>query len=132
MDNAKKVYDIVNEAGVYYLATVEGDQPRVRVYGACLYFDGKFYIMCMAGTGAPKQLAANPKAEICTMKGKILRMSCSFVEDSRPEVKQAMVDKMPHLKGALGEHGEGALMFYAKDATATVSTMTEVLETIKF
>ena len=132
MENAKKVYDIVNEAGVYYLATVEGDQPRVRVYGACLYFDGKFYIMCMAGTGAPKQLAVNPKAEICTMKGKILRMSCCFVEDNRPEVKQAMVDKMPHLKGALGEHGEGALMFYAKDATATVSTMTEVLETIKF
>ena len=86
----------------------------------------------MAGTGAPKQLAANPKAEICIMKGKILRMSCSFVEDNRPEVKQAMVDKMPNLKGALGEHGEGALMFYAKDATATVSTMTEVLETIKF
>lgn len=132
MDNAKKVYDIVNEAGVYYLATVEGDQPRVRVYGASLYFEDKFYIMCMAGTGAPKQLAANPKAEICTMKGKILRMSCSFVEDCRPEVKQAMVDKMPYLKSALGEHGEGALMFYAKDATATVSTMTEVLETIKF
>ncbi|MBR1765708.1 MAG: hypothetical protein IJ745_01540 [Bacteroidales bacterium] len=104
----------------------------MRVYGACLYFDEKFYIMCMAGTGAPKQLAANPKAEISAMKGKIVRMTCTFVEDCRPEVKQAMVDKMPSLKGVLGEHGEGAQMFYATEATAVVSTMTEVLETIKF
>lgn len=132
MESVKKFYDLINEAGVFYLATVDGDQPRVRVYGASLLYDGKFYIMAMAGTNAPKQLAANPKAEICTMKGKILRMSCTFVEDSRPEVKQAMVDKMPHLKGALGEHGEGALMFYAKDATATISTMTETLETLTF
>lgn len=132
MEPAKKFYDLINEAGVYYPATVEGDQPRVRVYGACLFFEGKFYIMCMAGTNAPKQLAANPQAELCTMKGKAVRMSCTFVQDDRAEVKQAMVDKMPTLKGALGEHGEGAVMFYAKEATATVSTPAEVLETITF
>jgi uncharacterized pyridoxamine 5'-phosphate oxidase family protein len=132
MEGIKKVYDFLEDAKTFYLATVEGDQPRVRPYGAMLYFEGKIYIMAFGKTNATRQIAANQKAEICAFKGKTLRIECKLVEDSRPEVGKALVEKMPVLKPALGENGENGVMYYLSDATATFFKMMELDETIKF
>lgn len=132
MEGIKKVYDFLEDAKTFYLATVEGDQPRVRPYGAMLYFEGRIYIMAFGKTNATRQIAANQKAEICAFKGKTLRIECKLVEDNRPEVGKALVEKMPVLKPALGENGENGVMYYLSDATATFFKMMELDETIKF
>ena len=132
MEGIQKVYEFLEKAGTFYLATVEGDQPRVRPYGAMLFFDEKIYIMAFGKTNATRQIAANQKAEICAFKGQTLRIECKLVEDNRPEVGKALVDKMPVLKPALGENGENGVMYYLKDAKADFFKMMELVETINF
>ncbi len=132
MEAIQKVYNFLEDAKTFYLATAEGDQPRVRPYGAMLFYEGKIYIMAFGKTNATRQIAANPKAEICAFKGKTLRIACTLVEDNRPEVGKALVDKMPMLKAALGENGENGVMYYLKDAKADFFKMMELEETVTF
>ncbi|MBQ6770110.1 MAG: pyridoxamine 5'-phosphate oxidase family protein [Bacteroidales bacterium] len=132
METVKKVYDFLEKAGTFYLATVEGDQPRVRPYGAMLFRDGKIYIMAFGQTNATRQIVANTKAELCAFKGQTLRIECRLVEDNRPDVQKALVEKMPSLKAALGENGENGVMYYLTNATATFFNLMEPVETIKF
>ncbi|MBR1621001.1 MAG: pyridoxamine 5'-phosphate oxidase family protein [Prevotella sp.] len=132
MDAVQKVFEFLENAKTFYLATVEGDQPRVRPYGAQLLYEGKIYIMAFGKTNATRQIAANNKAEICAFKGQTLRIECRLVEDNRPEVGKALVDKMPVLKPALGENGENGVMYYVSDATATFYKMLEPVESLTF
>lgn len=132
MDAVQKVFEFLENAKTFYLATVEGDQPRVRPYGAQLLYEGKIYIMAFGKTKATRQIAANNKAEICAFKGQTLRIECRLVEDNRPEVGKALVDKMPVLKPALGENGENGVMYYVSDATATFYKMLEPVESLTF
>jgi len=132
MESVNKVFEFLQNAGTFYLATVEGDQPRVRPYGAMLLCEGKIYIMAFGETNATHQIAANPKAEICAFKGQTLRIECKLVEDSRPEIQKALIEKMPVLKPALGENGENGVMYYLADATATFFKMMEPVETVTF
>ena len=132
MEAAKKVYDFLEKAGTFYLATVEGDQPRVRPYGAMLFFEEKIYIMAFGKTNVTRQIAANPKAEICAFKGLTLRIECTLVEDNRPEVGRALIAKMPVLKDALGENCENGVMYYLKDAKADFFKMMELAESVTF
>ncbi len=132
MDNAKRVYDFLEEAGTFYLATVEGDQPRVRPYGAQLFYEGSLYLMSFGETAATRQIAQNPKAELCAFKGQTLRVACVLIEDQRPVVKKALAEKMPSLKPLLGENGEKGVMYKVTDATATFFKLMEPVETINF
>ena len=130
MEDVQKVYDFINRAQHFYLATMDGDQPRVRVYGASLLYEGKLYFMAIKGSNAPDQLAKNPKFEICTFKNNVLRMTGKLVLDDRTEVKQALIKKIPPLGESIGE--EGMLMYYVTDATATFYNLRGVTEVIKF
>lgn len=132
MDEAKKVYEFLNDAKTYYLATVEGSQPRVRPYGSTLFSDGKIFIMAWDATNATRQLAQNPKAEICAYNGKTLRVECKLIEDKRQELKDAIVAKMPALKGMLGDNNEKAVMYQLTDVTATFYKLMEPIETLRF
>lgn len=132
MEAVKQIYDFMDKAGVYFLATVEGDQPRVRVYGATLYFENSLYIMAINHTNAIDQLKANPKAEIAAFKGKQLRLTCKLVEDKRQEVKDAMVAKMPSLKAMGGDNYENCIMLRVTDATATISDLAGHSDTCTF
>ena len=131
-EQINKVFEFLQSAGTFYLATVEGDQPRVRPYGAMMLFEDKIYIMAFGLTNATRQIAANPKAELCAFKGMTLRIECKLVEDNRPETQKALIEKMPVLKPALGENGENGVMYYLADATASFFKMMEPVETIKF
>ena len=132
MDAAKKIYDFLDDAKTYYLATVEGDQPRVRPYGSRLFHEGKIFIMAWDATNATRQLTENPKAEICAFKGLTLRIECKLVEDKRQELKDMLVEKMPALKGMLGENNGKAVMYQLADATATFYKIMELVETLTF
>lgn len=133
MKGIEKVYQFLEEAGTYYLATVEGDQPRVRPFGTILLSDGKLYIQTGKVKDVSKQIAANPKAEICAYKdGKWLRIACELVNDDSHDVKVAMLEKMPSLKGMYSADDDNMQMLYFKNAKATFSSFTEAPETVTF
>jgi uncharacterized pyridoxamine 5'-phosphate oxidase family protein len=129
----KKVCKFLKEAGTYYLATVEGDQPRVRPFGTAHIFEGKLYIQTGKKKAVSKQLKANPKAEICASKdGVWLRVAGELVEDDRVEAKKSMLDAYPELRGMYDENDDNTQVLYFKNATATFSSFTAPPEVIQF
>ena len=129
----EKVAQFLKDAGTYYLATVDCDQPRVRPFGTAHIFEGKLYIQTGKVKDVSKQIHANPKAEICTFKdGVWLRVSGELVEDTRVEAKQSMLDAYPQLKGMYSAEDENTEVFYFKNATAVFSSFTAAPEVINF
>lgn len=95
----ERVVQFLKEAETYYLATVEGDQPRVRPFGTAHIFEGKLYIQTGKVKDVSKQIHANPKVEICAYKnGEWLRVAGELVEDDRREARQSMLDAYPSLQ----------------------------------
>ena len=133
MDNITRVAAFLDEAQTYYLATVEGDQPRVRPFGTALVFDGKLYIQTGKVKAVSKQLAQNPKAEICAFKdGKWVRVSGELVNDDNKEVMAAMLEKMPQLKAMYSPDDGNMQVLYFKNSSAVFSSFTEAPETVAF
>ncbi len=127
----KEVHDFLKQAGTYYLATVEGNQPRVRPFGTVDIFEDKLYIQTGKKKDVAKQLKANPKAEICAFKdGVWLRVSGTLVEDDRREAKKHMLDNYPSLRAMYDEDDDNTLVLYFKDATAVFSSFTTPPRTI--
>ena len=124
MSGIEKVYQFLDDAKTYNLATVEGYQPRVSDVGTALLYDVK---------PVSHQIAANPKVEICAFKGgKWVRIAGELVNDDNREVKVAMLEKMPSLKGMYSADDDNMQMLYFKNAAATFSSFTEAPETIEF
>lgn len=133
MKNVERVCQFLDEAGTYYLATVEGDQPRVRPFGTALVYGDKLYIQTGKVKPVSKQLTANPKAELCAFKdGKWVRVAGELVNDDDRAVKVAMLEKMPSLKGMYSADDDNMQMLYFKNASAVFSSFTEAPETVEF
>ncbi len=130
----QEVYDFLKKCGTYYLATSEGDQPRVRPFGTVDMFEGKLYIQTGKVKDVSKQMVANPKIEICAMSadGKWIRLAATAVEDDRVEARQHMLDAYPSLQGMYKADDGNCQVLYMKDATATISSFTEPPKVIKF
>ena len=129
----ERVVKFLKEAETYYLATVDGDQPRVRPFGTVNVFEGKVYIQTGKVKDVSKQIHANPKVEICAFKnGEWLRVAGELVEDERIEAKKAMLDAYPSLQGMYSAEDANTEVFYFKNATATFSSFTKAPETVKF
>ena len=133
MEGIEKVYQFLDEAKTYYLATVEGDQPRCRPFGTALLYDGKLYIQTGKVKAVSKQIAANPKVEICAFNGgKWLRVAGELVNDDSRDVKVAMLEKMPMLKKMYSADDDNTQVLYFKNATATFCSFTEAPEVFTF
>ena len=131
-EKLEKVLKFLDDAETYYLATVEGDQPRVRPFGTALIYKDRLYIQTGKIKPVSKQLKANPKAEICAfMNGKWLRVSGELVEDDTREVKTLMLEKMPMLRHMYNEDDGNMQMLYFKNAKATFSSFTEAPESFE-
>ena len=129
----KRVYEFLKKAETYYLATVEGDQPRVRPFGTINEFEGKLYIQTGKIKPTSRQLLANPKAEICAFnEGKWLRIACELIEDDRIEAKKAMLDAYPNLRGMYDENDGNTQVFYMQNASATFSSFGGAPEIVEF
>lgn len=128
-----EVYEFLKEAQTYYLATVEGDQPRVRPFGTVDIFEDKLYIQTGKIKAVSKQIEANPKVEVCAYRdGKWLRVSGELVRDDRVEAKAHMLDNYPSLKGMYSADDDNTEVLYFKNATATFSSFTEAPRTVNF
>lgn len=129
----QEVYEYLKSAETFYLATAEGDQPRVRPFGAVVLFEGKLYILTGKAKEVSKQLHANPKAEICACKdGTWLRVSGELVPDERTEPQTFMLDSYPALRSMYSENDGNIEMLYLRDATAVFSSFTAPPRTVKF
>ena len=119
----QEVLDFLKKAGAYYLATVEGDQPRVRPFGTAHIFDGKLYIQTGKSKPCSKQMAANPKIEISAMvESTWIRITATAVNDDRVEAKQSMLDAYPQLKERYKADDANTQVLYLKDATAKIES----------
>ena len=128
-----KVYDFLKKAEIYYLATVEGDQPRVRPFGTVNIFEGKLYIQTGKVKPTSRQLTLNPKAEICAFcEGSWIRVSCELVEDDRVEAKKSMLDAYPNLRHMYDENDGNTQVFYMKNAVATFASFGKSPEIVEF
>lgn len=129
----EKVCEFLKNAGVYYLATVENDQPRVRPFGTANIFEGKLYIQTGKSKPVSQQLGINPKAEVCAFhNGTWVRISGELIEDDRVEAKKAMLDAYPNLRSMYDEKDSNTQVLYFRNATAVFSSFTAPSETIQF
>lgn len=129
----QEVYEFIKKCGTYYLATVDKDQPRVRPFGTIDLFEGKLYIQTGKKKDVSKQIAANPKAEICCFAdGTWLRVAGKLVRDDRREAKKHMLDSYPNLRGMYSEDDDNTEVLYFEDATATFSSFTAPSREIRF
>ena len=129
----ERVYNFLKEAGVYYLATVEGDQPRVRPFGTANIFEGKLYIQTGKVKPCSQQILANPKVEISAFhNGTWIRIAGELVEDDRVEARKSMLDAYPDLRAMYNENDGNTQVFYFKNAVATFASFGAAPETVTF
>ena len=130
----KEVYEFLKNCGAYYLATVEGDQPRVRPFGTVDLFEDKLYIQTGKVKAVARQMKANPKVEISAMAqdGRWIRVTAEAVLDDNIKAQEHMLDAYPNLK-AMYTAGDGNTeVYYLKNAKAQICSFTEAPHEIKF
>lgn len=129
----QEVYDFLKRCGTYYLATIDGDQPRARPFGTVNIFENKLYIQTGKKKSVSQQMKKNPKIEICGMNGgQWIRVQAVAVEDARVEAKRSMLDSYPNLKSMYSATDDNTQVLYLKNAIATIYSFTNAPKVIKF
>ena len=129
----KEVYEFLKKCNTYYLATLDGDQPRVRPFGTVNLFEDKLYIQTGKSKSVSEQIQKNPKVELCAFDGeKWLRVSGTLVRDDRFEAKKDMLDHYPNLQSMYSPSDDNTEVLYFKDAVAVFSSFTKPPKTITF
>jgi uncharacterized pyridoxamine 5'-phosphate oxidase family protein len=129
----QEVYDFLKKCGTYYLATVDGDQPRVRPFGTVHIFDDKLYIQTGKVKSVSQQMMANPKIEICAFnEGQWVRIQAEAVDDDRVEAKQSMLDAYPNLKNMYSADDDNTQVLYLSNAVATFASFGGEPKVVKF
>ncbi|MDR2044295.1 MAG: pyridoxamine 5'-phosphate oxidase family protein [Clostridium sp.] len=113
------VHDFLKKTGTYYLATADGEQPRVRPFGTINLFEGRLYLQTGRKKDVAAQLSRNPKAELTAFDGETwLRVACTLVEDNRAEAQESLLAAYPSLRGMYAVNDGNSVVYYLKDATA--------------
>lgn len=129
----REVYDFLKACQTYYIATMDGDQPRVRPFGTVNIFEGKLYIQTGHKKNVAKQIAANPKVEICAFNGKEwVRVEATLVEDNRIEAKKSMLDEYPNLRSMYNENDDNTAVYFLTNAKADFSSFAAPVRTVNF
>jgi len=129
----KTVFDFLKKTGTYYLATAEGDQPRVRPFGTINLFEGKLYIQSGKKKDVAKQIKANPKVELSAFDGETwIRVAASLAEDNRAEAQESLLEAYPQLRNRYAVNDGNNIVYYLKDATATFSSFKGEPKVVKF
>lgn len=129
-----EVYEFLKTCGVYYLATVEGNQPRVRPFGTYDVFEGKLYIQTGKIKPVAQQMKDNPKVEISAMSpnGKWIRITAEAVLDDNIAAQAHMLAAYPSLQAQYKPGDGNTEVYYLKNATAVICSFTEAPKTICF
>ena len=130
----QEVLKFFRENPTFYLATVEGDQPRVRPFGAVAEFEGRLSLTTGNGKKVYAQLLKNPKIELCGMdaQGTWLRVEAEAVADDRREARKAMLDQNPSLRDLYSEDDGVMAVLFLRNATAVFASFTAEPKVVKF
>jgi uncharacterized pyridoxamine 5'-phosphate oxidase family protein len=129
----QEVYEFLKKANVYYLATVDGDKPKVRPFGTYSIFEGKLYIQTGKSKPVAQQILANPNVELCAFEGGTwIRIAAEAIEDDRAEAQAAVLEDFPQLKDRYAVGDGNMLVFYLQNATATFEGFTGPIKTVTF
>ena len=115
-----KIGEFLKEAGVFFLATTDGNQPKIRPLGACLDVDGKIIFGVGDFKAVYRQLVANPLVEIvaCKNDGHWLRYTGKAGFETDTKYAEMMI-KNSGLEGIYNENTGNKLMaFHLEDAKA--------------
>ena len=128
-----EVLEYLKKCKTYYIATMDGDQPRVRPFGVAEEYEGKIYIQTGKIKNVSKQMAINPKIEICACAGPTwLRIEGEAINDDRREVKAYVLDQNPGLKRMYSADDDNTQVLYLRNAKATFYSFTEVPRVVEF
>lgn len=129
----KRVYDFIKDCGIYYLATVDGNEPKIRPFGTIDIFEGRLYIQTGKCKPIYKQLLDNPNVELCACKdNRWIRVSGKLVPDDRREPKKHMLDAYPELRNMYSEDDDNTIVLYFEKGKAVISSFTEPPVEIEF
>lgn len=129
----QEVCEFLKQCSTYYLATTDGDQPRVRPFGTAEIFEGKLYIQTGKVKNVYRQMKENPKIEISGMVGgNWIRLTATAVEDDHVQARQHMLDAYPSLEKMYSADDGNTVVFYLENATATICSFTEEPKVIQF
>jgi len=129
-----KVIQFLTENPTFYLATVDGDAPRVRPFGFVMNYKDKMYFCTSNQKNVYKQLKANPQFEVSTISktGEWIRLRGKAVFDTNKETKQAALDAAPFLSSLYSVDDSKFEVFYVENAEAKFYNRTGISETINF
>ena len=128
----KEVCEFLKKCGTYYLATADGDQPRVRPFGTAHIIGGKLCIQTGKSKNVFREITANPKVEICAFDGeKWLRLSGELYEDDRREARAEMLDAYPELRRMYDEDDGNTAVLSFRSGTAVFCSFTEQPRTVE-
>ena len=129
-----EVFQFLRENPTFFLATMDGDQPRVRPFGAVSEFEGKLYFITSNQKDVFRQMQKNPKIEICAADaaGAWLRITASIHVDPRREPKERMLEESPMLKDLYSPDDGVMEVFYLENATAVFSSLGGPSHTVRF
>ena len=129
----EEVQAVLKDCGVYYLATIDNDQPRVRPFGTAEIFEGHLYIQTGKSKDVFKQIEKNNKIELCGFKdGRWIRVSGNLILDDRIEAKKYMLDQNPELRSMYDENDDNTAVLYFEKGKAIISSFTEPPKIINF
>ena len=129
----EEVYEFLKKCGVFFIATEDADQPRVRPFGALNIFEGKLYIQTGKSKNVSKQMQINNNIEISGFSdGKWIRLEGQVVRDDRREAKVSMLDTNPELKGMYSADDDNTEVLYLQNAKATFCSFTEAPKIVEF
>ena len=129
----KEVQEFLKECGVYYLATIDNNKPRVRPFGTIEIFDNHLYIQTGKKKDVFKQIEKNNNVELCGFKdNRWIRVSGNLILDDRIEAKKDMLDKNPNLRNMYNENDDNTAVLYFESAQAIISSFTEEPKIINF
>lgn len=128
-----EAYEFLKNCKTFYIATMDGDQPRVRPFGVVNIFEDKLYIQTGKSKNVSKQMQENPKVEICAFnEGKWIRLTGEVVRDDRREAKESLLNANPVLKSMYSADDDNTEVLYFKNATATFYSFTEEPKAFSF
>ncbi len=130
----EELLKFVKSCPCYFIATCEGEQPRVRPFGTFIEFEGKLYVQTGHVKPVAHQIAENPRVEISAFDGKgaWCRIAAILVEDPRIEAKKAMLDAYPDLRGMYDEKDDNTAVYYLTQVKASICSFTAPVRTFEF
>jgi len=129
----EEVYEFLKKCGTFYIATIDGNKPRVRPFGVVNIFENKLYIQTGKVKNVSKQMQVNPNVEICGfMDGKWIRLEGKVIRDDRYEAKASMLDANPVLKSMYSADDDNTEVLYFENAKATFCSFTEAPRIVEF